>query len=104
VGGIGAAATLWFVAAESIEGAHADGALPIIAVALVVATWLVRLAASALLHFIGEIVLAIARTVFADRTPQWILLAHPVVRATSEPSRFRRFARPPPGAMHRLCI
>lgn len=98
------AAIVWYAIVERAEATHATAALPLVLAALLVAAWLVRLGARALLRFIGAIAITVSRPRFAPRTHAWLRRAHRVVRPISEPARLARFARPPPGSMHVACI
>ena len=96
-GALLASATLWYAAAELVEGQHRAG-IPWLAipVALAAASWLLqRLTRFALAVLAGAIV-AVAGTNFAPRTPTWSRFT-----AQTTPVRpvlwvRRRFARPPP--------
>ena len=98
------AASAWFALVEGCEGAHAGASLAFVVAALLAASWLVHLFARALLRFVGAIAVVIARFRFVPRLLTWLPRVHDIVRAISEPERLRRFARPPPGAMHVVCI
>jgi hypothetical protein len=101
---IAVAASMWFAAGEAVEGAHAGAPVLLIALALFATTALVQCAAGLILRFINAIAVAVADDRFADRKPRWIFRATFAVVRTPEPARSRRFARPPPGAMHSACI
>jgi hypothetical protein len=90
-----ASATVWYAAAELVEGHHA-GISWIAAAVVLAASWLIqRLSRFALTVLAGAIV-AVFGSRFAPRTPSWArftLFARPV-----RPILWarRRFARPPP--------
>lgn len=100
VGSLFAGASLWFAAIESMEPERATPApLLLIAICLIAAAILVALAARWFVRAIAAIVLAIVHLAFARRPVTYRRRFEHVSSARRATFVYRRFARPPPGAM-----
>ncbi len=96
LGAILGSAVLWYVAAESLEPAHA-GVTPLAGVvALVAAAWLVQHVARAIADGFARAVIAVTRSSFCPRAPAWQRRTYRVPVARQPLLARRRFARPPP--------
>jgi hypothetical protein len=91
-----ASSGFWFALCELIEPHHAAVAPVAVAVCLLLAAWILQQLARTMLGALARIVIAIARSAFAPRTPTWAPrpMARPVLRRLL--CARRRFARPPP--------
>jgi hypothetical protein len=92
------AAGAWFALGERIETRHADPSLLVTALVLALAAWAVVTLARCCIRLLAGAAIAVARSAFAQRSPQWIRLAAPAPIARRSPLLRRRFARPPPVA------
>jgi hypothetical protein len=91
-----ASATIWYAAAELVEGHHADSSWIAVPLALAAVSWLLQLLSRFALTVLAGAIVAVFGSPFAPRTPSWTrftLFARPVRRILWAR---RRFARPPP--------
>jgi hypothetical protein len=95
-GAIAVAATAWYAAAEFLEPHHAAAPWLGVALFLAAASWLIGLAARAMLALLAGAILAIFGSVFAPRRPSWSIRRASTPRARSRVCTRRHVARPPP--------
>lgn len=93
-----AATGLWFALGERIETRHADASLLAVVAVLALAAWAALTFARWCVRVLAGAVVAIARTAFAARLPQWLRRSLPAPIVLRSPLLRRRFARPPPVA------
>ncbi len=93
---LGLATTGWYCLFESIEGAHADDPLLLIALALGLAVVVVHAAATAAIAAVAKLVLAIFRNAFVQRTRVWLSCFELPVFVSRIATSRKLFVRPPP--------
>lgn len=91
----------WFALIETLEGHPASASLFLVAIALAIASYVLRAALRIGARVIAAIVVAVRQRRFTPRLPARQRRRTQRVIARSSPARRRHVARPPPGVLAR---
>lgn len=89
------AAAGWFWLAESLESAHADAPIVLVAVTIAVAAFAITAVALSALRVVAKIAFRVRTKPFVRPAPSWVAALDPLFLEPIAHVR-RRFARPPP--------
>lgn len=94
-----ASAATWFALGEAIEPHHDAASPALLALALLLAAFLILVLARAALGLLATIAIAARSRSFAPRAPSWAVRCAPIPRVARLLRAVRRYARPPPIAV-----
>jgi hypothetical protein len=93
---VAAAGSGWYCLAESLEHAHAQAPISLVAIALVLASFAARAIARFALRALAGFVFAIGSPAFKRRSPAFVRIADAPLPCSPLVRAWRLFSRPPP--------